>query len=105
MRESDSRSLSLDNFLNNFDIKISSFRISTDGKRKILSISSDIYQYLTNRYGVAGSLTGYVDRRWGRGTTVRLLGMVTEAEMLTALGVTEPELLEAWRGDVAGSAR
>jgi hypothetical protein len=56
------------------------------------------------RYGVAGSLVGYVDRRWGRAMTVRLLGMVTEAEMLAALGVTESLLLEEWRGQVTVSS-
>ncbi len=58
------------------------------------------------RYGVAGSLAGYVDRRWGRAMTVRLLGMTTEAEMLGALGVTEQVLLDDWRGQVTvASAR
>jgi hypothetical protein len=52
------------------------------------------------RYGVAGSLAGYVDRRWGRAMTVWMLGMTTEAEMLAALGVTEETLLEDWRGQV-----
>jgi hypothetical protein len=53
------------------------------------------------RYGVAGSLTDWVDRTWGRAVTVRLLTMTTPAEVLAALGVSEDELLARWRAAAA----
>ncbi len=49
------------------------------------------------RYGVAGSLAAFVDATWGRRMLLRLLGATTPAEALTALAITEPDLLDRWR--------
>jgi hypothetical protein len=50
------------------------------------------------RYGVAGSLVAFIDAAWGRGTLVDLLRATSQAELLTALGVSEAQLLDRWRG-------
>jgi hypothetical protein len=50
-----------------------------------------------NRYGFAGSLVAYVDAKWGRTTTVRLLKVKSTAEALAILGTNEKGLLEGWR--------
>jgi hypothetical protein len=55
-----------------------------------------------NRYAFAGSLVGYIDARWGRATTVRLLKVQTTAAALSLLGVNEETLLSAWRASLAG---
>jgi hypothetical protein len=49
------------------------------------------------RYGFAGSLAAYVDKRWGRATTRRLLAATSNAEALKILGTTEAALLADWR--------
>lgn len=49
------------------------------------------------RYGFAGSLAAYVDKRWGRMTTRRLLAATSNAEALKMIGTTEPELLAEWK--------
>ena len=49
------------------------------------------------RYGFAGSLAAYVDRRWGRPMTRRLLGATSNVEALKMLGTTEAGLLADWR--------
>ena len=49
------------------------------------------------KYGFAGSLASYVDTRWGRATTRRLLGTTSNAEALAMLGTTEPALLADWQ--------
>jgi len=49
------------------------------------------------RYGVAGSLAEYVDRRWGRATVTAMLADTTQSGLLARLGVTEEELLSRWR--------
>jgi hypothetical protein len=49
------------------------------------------------RYGVAGSMVAYIDRRWGRGTIVRLLGATTNDEALAILGTSEADFLSGWR--------
>jgi len=49
------------------------------------------------KYGFAGSLASYVDRRWGRATTRRLLAAASNAEALAMLGTTEPALLADWQ--------
>lgn len=52
------------------------------------------------RYGVCGSLVAFVDREWGRSTLVELLEETDGARLLQRLGVTEDELLAAWRDAV-----
>lgn len=49
------------------------------------------------RYGFAGSLAAYVDRRWGRAMTRRLLGATGNAEALKMLGTSETALLADWK--------
>jgi hypothetical protein len=56
-----------------------------------------------NRYGFAGSLVGYVDAKWGRATTVRLLKVKSTAEALAILGTDEKALLNGWRASLGKS--
>ena len=49
------------------------------------------------KYGFAGSLAAYVDKRWGRPTTRRLLAATSNAQALAMLGTTEYVLLADWR--------
>jgi hypothetical protein len=49
------------------------------------------------KYGFAGSLAAYVDRRWGRATTRRLLAVTSNADALAMLGTTETALLADWQ--------
>jgi len=49
------------------------------------------------RYAFAGSLASYVDRRWGRATTRRLLAATSNAEALRMLGTNEADLLRDWQ--------
>jgi len=53
-----------------------------------------------NRYGFAGSLVAYVDSKWGRPTTVRLLKVRSTSEALNILGTNEKALLEGWRASL-----
>jgi hypothetical protein len=55
-----------------------------------------------NRYGFAGSLVQYIDSRWGRATTIRLLKVQTTAEALTLLGTNEDTLVNGWRTSLQG---
>lgn len=48
------------------------------------------------RYAAAGSLARYVDARWGRPTTFRLLRARTTREALAMLRISEPALLAGW---------
>lgn len=54
------------------------------------------------RYGVAGSMAAYIDRRWGRGTLVRLLSATSNREALDILGTDERSFLDGWRAWVTG---
>lgn len=56
------------------------------------------------RYAFAGSLAAYIDARWGREMTRRLLAATSTAEALAMLGTTEPELLDGWKQAAAGRA-
>jgi hypothetical protein len=49
------------------------------------------------RYGFAGSLAAYIDKRWGRAMTKRLLAATSNAQALRMLGTTEDRLLSDWR--------
>ncbi len=49
------------------------------------------------RYGVSGSLVEFIDLEYGRETLVVLLGATSQQEILRTLGLTEEELLAAWR--------
>jgi len=49
------------------------------------------------RYAVCGSLAAFVDERLGREKLLGLLGATQEGEFLSALGMSEAELLEGWR--------
>jgi hypothetical protein len=52
------------------------------------------------RYAVAGTLVELVDRKLGRAKLVELLAASTNTELLAALGMTEAQLLDAWRASV-----
>lgn len=52
------------------------------------------------KYGSAGSLAGYVDTRWGRATTYRLLAARSSQEALAMLGVNEADLLAGWKASL-----
>jgi hypothetical protein len=52
------------------------------------------------RYGVSGSLVKYIDTKYGRDMTIKLLASTTEADILSKLSTTEPELLAAWKNFV-----
>lgn len=49
------------------------------------------------RYGYAGSLVRYIDQRYGRTVLRQLLRLSTQTQILAVLGVSEQELLAAWR--------
>ena len=48
-------------------------------------------------YAVSGSVTKYIDSRWGRSVLRQILGKTSNAEILAVLGVSETELIGAWR--------
>jgi hypothetical protein len=48
------------------------------------------------RYGVSGSLVGFVDAQRGRAAVVKMLQAASQAELLGAAGFSERELLDAW---------
>lgn len=50
-----------------------------------------------HRYAVAGSITDYIDETYGRKVLYDLMSVTTEADLLSRLGVSEQELLDAWR--------
>lgn len=56
-----------------------------------------------NRYAFAGSLVRYVDRKWGRVMTFRLLRARSQAEALRMLGTNEKALLAGWRASLSQS--
>jgi hypothetical protein len=56
------------------------------------------------RYGVAGSIVRYVDRKFGRPKLVEPLKTTSNDEALKLLGVSEKDLLEAWRKTIAPSS-
>lgn len=49
------------------------------------------------RYGVSGSLVGYVDRTRGRHAIIAMLADTTNAGLLVRVGLPEAELLKRWR--------
>lgn len=55
------------------------------------------------RYGVAGSLVGYLETTIGRPGIVELLTATNQAQLLERIGTTEPELLAAWQAWVRAS--
>lgn len=57
------------------------------------------------RYGVAGSLVRFVDRRVGRAGLFAMLSATTDAEILARLGMSEAELLAAWRAETAAAGK
>jgi hypothetical protein len=53
-----------------------------------------------NRYAFAGSLVRYVDRKWGREMTFRLMQARSQAEALRMLGTNEKTLLAGWEASL-----
>jgi hypothetical protein len=49
------------------------------------------------RYGVSGSIVEYLDTKYGRKATIKLLPLTSEQAILSALGVSEDQLLKDWR--------
>lgn len=56
-----------------------------------------------DRYGFAGSMVSYLDRTWGRATLLKLMGFTRNREVLEALALTEKELLDRWKADLAST--
>jgi hypothetical protein len=50
-----------------------------------------------HRYAVAGSITDYIDKTYGRDLLYDLMSVTTEAEFLGRLDSSEQQLLDAWR--------
>lgn len=50
-----------------------------------------------HRYAMAGSITDYIDKTYGRDVLYDLMSVTTEAVFLDKLGVSEQQLLDAWR--------
>ena len=57
------------------------------------------------RYGVSGSLVRFVDRRVGRPGLFAMLGATSDAELLARLGLSEAELLVAWRTETGAPVK
>lgn len=49
-----------------------------------------------DRYGFAGSIVQFIDRKYGRDMLTQLLGLTKAADVLEVLKTTEVELLESW---------
>lgn len=56
------------------------------------------------RYGVSGSIAAYIDHQYGRQTTLQLLSVTTQAELLSVLDIAEEALLTAWKSWLSESA-
>ena len=50
-----------------------------------------------NRYGRAGSIVQYLDVKYGRQMLVALLPVVKQTDLLARLGISEDQLLLAWK--------
>jgi hypothetical protein len=57
------------------------------------------------RYGVSASLVQFLDHRLGRDALVRMLAATNASELLALAGMTEDELLLAWRASVEAQTR
>jgi hypothetical protein len=55
-------------------------------------------------YGLAGSLVKYIDVTYGRAKLRRLITARSNADALAAVGLTESELLGAWRANVVAAS-
>lgn len=53
-----------------------------------------------DKYGLAGSLVKYVDKKYGRPVLFQLLGQADEKSILEILKTDEPGLIEAWKKSV-----
>lgn len=49
------------------------------------------------KYGLAGSVVLYIDRKFGRAALLSLLPLTEKSEALQKLGITEQELLTGWQ--------
>lgn len=54
-----------------------------------------------NRYGLAGSVVQYVDKRFGREMLFKILAFNTKESVLNALGVTEEDLVTGWKAQLS----
>jgi hypothetical protein len=48
-------------------------------------------------------MVSYLDRTWGRATLLKLMGFTRNREVLEALALTEKELLDRWKADLAST--
>jgi len=53
-----------------------------------------------DKYGVAGSLVKYVDKKYGRPVLFELLSQTDEKSILEILKINEPGLIEAWKKSI-----
>ena len=53
-----------------------------------------------DKYGLAGSLVKYVDKKYGRFVLFELLGQTDEKSILEILKTDEPGLIEAWKKSI-----
>jgi hypothetical protein len=49
------------------------------------------------KYGLSGSLVMFIDKKYGRSKLIELLPFNKKGDVLSALGITESELLGEWR--------
>jgi len=49
------------------------------------------------RYSMMGSLAMYIDRTYGRAKLKGLVRLDSQEEILSSLGVTEPQFLDGWK--------
>ena len=56
------------------------------------------------RYSMIGSLVMYIDRTYGRAKLKELLQFDSQEEILSSLGITEPQFLDGWKQFMLNSA-
>lgn len=54
------------------------------------------------RYGLAGSMVMYIDRHYGREKLIALLSFNKKSEVLTALNISETDLIRGWLKFMSG---
>ena len=54
----------------------------------------------SNRYGLAGSMVAYIDSNFGREQLSELLRFTKGSDLLEALEISEPELIDQWKGHI-----
>jgi hypothetical protein len=57
-----------------------------------------------DRYGVAGSMVEFIDRKYGRAVLVRLLPCTDQGQILNIVGLSEEDFLARWKEDLLAGA-